>query len=32
MFEELRGMFWVYIGIIGGLGNIENLGEWLWVK
>ncbi|KIR35961.1 actin-like protein ARP6 [Cryptococcus deuterogattii MMRL2647] len=27
--EELRGMFWAHIGIIGGLGNIENLGERL---
>ncbi|ODO08721.1 hypothetical protein L198_00454 [Cryptococcus wingfieldii CBS 7118] len=27
--EELRGMFWAHIGIFGGLGNIEALGERL---
>ncbi|WRT64746.1 actin-like protein ARP6 [Kwoniella shivajii] len=27
--EELRGMYWAHIGIFGGLGNIEALGERL---
>ncbi|BEI84061.1 hypothetical protein CcaverHIS002_0406650 [Cutaneotrichosporon cavernicola] len=27
--EELQGMFWAHIGIVGGLGNIEALGERL---
>jgi actin-related protein 6 len=27
--EEVRGMYWANIGIFGGLGNIENLGERL---
>ncbi|WVR04653.1 actin-like protein ARP6 [Kwoniella sp. DSM 27419] len=27
--EELRGMYWAHIGIVGGLGNIEALGERL---
>jgi actin-related protein 6 len=27
--EELRGMFWANIGLFGGLGMIENLGERL---
>ena len=29
--EELRGMFWANIGIFGGLGEIEGLGERLWI-
>ena len=29
--EEVRGMYWANIGIFGGLGNIEALGERLWV-
>lgn len=29
--EELRGMFWANIGIFGGLGDIETLGERLCV-
>lgn len=27
--EELQGMFWAHIGIVGGLGNVEALGERL---
>ncbi len=27
--EEVRGMYWGNIGIFGGLGNIEALGERL---
>ncbi|EIW68065.1 hypothetical protein TREMEDRAFT_40155 [Tremella mesenterica DSM 1558] len=27
--EEVRGMYWAHIGIFGGLGNIEGLGERL---
>lgn len=27
--QELQGMFWAHIGIVGGLGNIEALGERL---
>ncbi|WWC59496.1 actin-like protein ARP6 [Kwoniella dejecticola CBS 10117] len=27
--EELRGMYWAHIGIFGGLGNIDALGERL---
>lgn len=26
---ELQGMFWAHIGVIGGLGNVEALGERL---
>lgn len=26
---ELQGMFWAHIGVVGGLGNIEALGERL---
>lgn len=29
--EELRGMYWAHIGIFGGLGMTENLGERLYV-
>jgi actin-related protein 6 len=29
--EELRGMYWANIGIFGGLGYIEALGERLYV-
>lgn len=29
MAEELQGMFWAHIGIVGGLGNVEALGERL---
>ncbi|CAK9780965.1 unnamed protein product [Cutaneotrichosporon oleaginosum] len=29
MSQELQGMFWANIGIVGGLGNIEALGERL---
>lgn len=29
--EEIQGMFWANIGIVGGLGNVEALGERLWV-
>ena len=25
--DEVRGMYWANIGIFGGLGNIENIGE-----
>lgn len=28
---ELQGMFWAHIGIVGGLGNVQSLGERLWV-
>lgn len=27
--EEMQGMFWAHIGVIGGLGNVEALGERL---
>lgn len=27
--KDLQGMFWAHIGIIGGLGNVEALGERL---
>jgi actin-related protein 6 len=27
--EELRGMYWANIGILGGLGYVEALGERL---
>ena len=27
--DELRGLYWANIGIFGGLGNVENLGERL---
>lgn len=29
--EELRGMYWANIGLFGGLGYIEALGERLYV-
>lgn len=29
--EEFQGMFWAHIGLVGGLGNIEALGERLYV-
>jgi actin-related protein 6 len=29
MAEELRGMYWANIGILGGLGYVEALGERL---
>jgi actin-related protein 6 len=27
--EAIRGMFWAHIGVFGGLGNLEALGERL---
>lgn len=29
--EELQGMYWAHVGVVGGLGNVEALGERLYV-